>query len=117
MEQFKDRMKTVIKLKVIEQSRDGRDCLGCIDADLAHTCETTMVEKIDNEFDRVFFNYFARNVNQVRDRLGMAILIELLSDEMPRSRAILKASELSLHNHITYGGGSSHVTSSTEENQ
>ena len=117
MEEFKHRMKTVIKEQVIEQSRDGRDCIGCFIDDLAHTCETTMVEKIENEFNRTFFNYFARNVNQVQNRLGKAILIELLSDEMPRWKAIVKASEIPLHNHITCGGGSTLVTSSTEENQ
>ena len=117
MDQFKERMKTIIKLKVIEQSRDGRDCLGCIDDTLAHTCESSMTEKIVREFDRAYFNYFANNVNKVQNTLRMAILIELLSDEMPRSQALLKAADLSPHNHITYGGGSSHVTSSTDENQ
>jgi len=60
MEEFKHRMKTVIKEQVIEQSRDGRDCIGCFIDDLAHTCGTTMVEKIENEFNRTFFQLFCQ---------------------------------------------------------
>ena len=115
MEEFKREMKEVIRQKLVNQSPDGRYCIGCDDSTFGHTCSTSMVEKIDREFNRAFFHYMARNDTQVETKLRLALLIELLADEMPRERAVEKAKEILPHNYTTFGGGSTRISSTTAE--
>ena len=115
MEDFKSGMKEVIRQKIVNQSLDGRYCLGCDDSTLGHTCSTTMVEKIDREFNRAFFHYMVRNSTEVETKLRFALLIELLADEMPRDRAVETAKEILPHNYTTFGGGSTRISSTMAE--
>ena len=117
MEDFKNELKEVIKRKIIEDSYDGYNCLGCVDNTRAHTCDTTMVEKIESEFNRAFFFYMRRNNDQVRGKLSRAILIELLADELPRERAVVKADEIGYHDYVRFGGGTDTVTSTSKEEE
>ena len=76
-----------------------------------------MVEKIESEFNRAFFFYMRRNNDQVRGKLSRAILIELLADELPRERAVVKADEIGYHDYVRFGGGTDTVTSTSKEEE
>ena len=118
MEEFKKTMVEVIKRRILDQV--GNDCLGCLDNSLAHTCETTVNQRIDRiefEFNRAFFYYTVQQKNQLKEKLGKAILTELLAEELDHDRATRKASEITFHDYIRYGGGSSYVSSTTKEEE
>ena len=115
MEDFKNTMKEVIKRRIVDQATIGSFyCLGCMDNTLAHDCGSTMLEKIEAEFNGAFFWYMVHNREQVKERLSRAILIEILADELPRDQAVAKANEISYHDFIRYGGGVSSVSSTTK---
>ena len=115
MEELKNSLKAVIREKVINQTEAGRLCFGCDDVSFPHTCNTTMLEKLDTGFFRAWYQYASRNAYQIEEKLQRAVLIELLSDIMPRQEAISKADELGgCIDWVRTGGGSKHISSTTE---
>ena len=116
MDQFKKTMMDIIKRRISDEV--GNACLGCIDNSLGHTCETTVFQRIDrirDEFNSAFFYYTVQQRDQLKEKLGKAILIELLAEELPRDIAITKANEMTFHDYIRYGGGSNRVSLTTKE--
>lgn len=116
MEDFKTLLKTMMKRKVIDGSYEGQMCLGCDDEEYIHTCETTLLEKIEQHFTLAWIQYSVKNAKMLRSRLQQAVLIELLKDIMPHAEAEEKAKEIGWNGaHVSDGGGSSIVSSSTED--
>ena len=73
------------------------------------------IDRIRDEFNSAFFYYTIQQKDQLKEKLGKAILIELLAEELPRDIAITKANEMTFHDYIRYGGGSNRVSSTTKE--
>ena len=115
MEDLKNSLKAVIRQKVINQTDAGRMCFGCDDDEFPHTCNSTMIEKIDRGFYRAWYQYSSRNGFQIDEKLQRAVLIELLTDVMPRQNAVAKADEMCVCvDWIKTGGGSKHISSTTD---
>ena len=105
-----------MKRKVIDSTEEGRMCLGCDDTEFPHTCQTTLLEKIEDNFTLAWIQYSVRNAKMLKARLRQAVLIELLKDVMPQAEAEEKAKEIGFSAaHVSDGGGSSIVSSSTED--
>ena len=116
MEELKNSLKAVIKQKVIDRTEASRMCFGCDqEEDFPHTCNTTLLEKIDSGFHSAWYQYISRNSFQVEEKLQRAVLIELLADIIPREEAVSRADELGgCINWVRTGGGSKHISSTTE---
>ena len=116
MEELKNSLKAVIKQKVIDRTDAGRMCFGCDnEVEFPHTCNSTMLEKIDTGFYRAWYQYSSRNAFQIEEKLQKAVLIELLADIMPREDAVAKADEMCVCvDWIKTGGGSKHISSTTD---
>ena len=116
MEDFKEQLKRVIKRKVIDGTETGRMCFGCDNPDeFPHSCNTTFLEKLETGFSYAWIHYQARNSKSIKDRLGHAVLVEILKDMMPLSEALEKANEIAFTSAYTRTGGGSSIVSSTSD--
>lgn len=114
MEDLKNILKTMMKRKVIDSTEEGRMCLGCDDTEFPHTCQTTLLQKIEDNFSLAWIQYSVRNAKMLKTRLRQAVLIELLKDVMSEADAKEKAKEIGF-SAAHDGGGSSIVSSSTDD--
>ena len=116
MEDLKNQLKRVIRRKIIDNTEEGRMCFGCDNPDeFPHTCNSTFLQKVEDSFSLAWIQYNARNGKSIRDRLGQAVLIEILKDMMPHSEALEKANEIGFSlAYVRTGGGSSVVSSTTD---
>ena len=113
MEDLKNSLKTVLTRKVIDFTEEGRTCFGCDDPDFPHTCNSSFIEKLENNFNTVWYCYATRNSFQIKEKLYRAILIDLLADHMPRAAAVEKADDMAYYKWVKDGGGSMKVSSTT----
>ena len=117
MEDFLNTLKLVLRRKVIDQAESSRYCFGCDDStEFPHTCNTTFVEKLENNFNSAWYSYSAINWFQIKERLYRAVLTELLAEYMPRTEAAAKAEKMNHFKWIKDGGGSPNITSTDDRN-